>query len=202
MQKIGIFGGTFNPVHWGHLLLAETAWAQLNLERVIWIPSGSPPHKSEKSILPLVHRAEMVRLAIANHPAFTLELVPAQTEEPAYAIATLHFLQACYPQAHWYQIVGLDAFQSLPRWYCRTELIPACDWLVAPRLPLGKTELICQQVERSLAKQFIPIRWQILDMPFVDISSSLVRYYCAQNRSIRYLVPTAVRDYIIAHQLY
>lgn len=221
MQKLAIFGGTFDPIHWGHLLLAEMALSQFGLDRVIWVPSRCPPHKSGTSLESLEHRLEMVRRAIAEHPAFALESVEADRIGPAYAIDTLTDLQALYPNTQWYWILGLDAFQTLPRWYRRQDLIPTCDWLVAPRpapalnafmpslnrrsQPEGidaQMQTFCQPVVEQLASQAIPIRWHILQMPSVSISSSLIRSYCRRRRSIRYLVPETVRTYILTQKLY
>lgn len=214
MGKVAILGGTFDPVHWGHLLLAETAASQMNLDQVIWVPADHPPHKQG---LAYQHRRLMVESAIADNPAFLLHQVETAPTAPDYAIATLINLQNIYPNCQWHWIIGLDAFQTLPRWYQREILIPACNWLVAPRLGdvTARTSIfsnfttsdkssseLCQQVAQKLADQNIPIRWQLLEMPEVGISSSLIRQYCRQGRSIRYLVPEAVRTYINSHNLY
>lgn len=204
MGQVAIFGGTFDPVHWGHLLVAETALSQLGLDRVIWIPARRPPHKHG---LAYEHRRLMVERAIADNPAFAMGSAQTGDSSPDYAIQTLTYLQTTYPKCQWYWIIGLDAFQTLPRWYHREQLIPACDWLLAPR-PVSVQEintpgrLLWQQVVEQLAAQNIPIRWQLLQMPLVNISSSLIRQYCRQHRSIRYLVPEDVRAYITTHNLY
>jgi len=205
MRKVGILGGTFDPVHWGHLLIAETALTQMALEQVIWVPTRCPPHKQAAII---EHRLEMVQRAIADHPAFAISIEAANRSQPSYAIETLINLQAVYPNTHWYWIVGLDAFQTLPRWYRRQELAHSCDWLVAPRLvsaaPAGiaAQAQLCEKVAQNLAAECINIRWQILQMPRVGVSSSLIRQYCRDGNSIRYLVPEAVRQYIATHNLY
>lgn len=217
MGQVAILGGTFDPVHWGHLVLAETALSYLSLELVIWVPAYYPPHKRGQAY---EHRRCMVELAIANHSAFVLAPRKIGHPEPDYAINTLVELQKAYPNHHWSWIIGLDAFKTLPRWYCREQLVPACHWLVAPRfLPLttnpefvlagantqqveAQTHRWCQDVAQQLAAQNIPIHWQLLPMPSLVISSSLIRQYCRQGRSIRYLVPDAVRDYITTHNLY
>lgn len=182
--------------------MAETALTQCLLNRVIWVPSRCPPHKSATLMSSLAHREEMVRRAIADNPAFVLESSQADPTGETYAIDTLKHLQVLYPNTHWYWIVGLDSFQTLPRWYRRQELIPACDWLVAPRLDPSQIDFLCQQVERKLEYQSIQIRWSILSMPAVGISSSLIRDRCRQQQSIRYLVPEAVRNYITEQKLY
>jgi nicotinate-nucleotide adenylyltransferase len=218
MGQVAILGGTFDPVHWGHLLMAETALSQLSLDRVIWVPACRPPHKRG---LAYEHRRLMVERAIADNPAFVLSPMEISHTSPDYAIGTLIYLQYNYPNCQWYWIIGLDAFQTLPRWYCRERLIPACDWLVAPRsvsvtstaalcgesVPqdqeIGTQDSwLCQQIVGQLAAQDISIRWQLLQMPLVNISSSLIRQYCRQRRSIRYLVPEEVRAYITTHNLY
>lgn len=217
MGQVGIFGGTFDPVHWGHLLAAQTALTQVGLEQVIWIPAHHPPHKDG---LAYVHRRCMVERAIADNQAFTLVSAHSSPSEPDYAIGTLLQLQAIYPNCQWYWIIGLDAFQTLPRWYRRQELIPACNWLVVPRLiSLKVTDLLikinhlhsgcenplnwlCYHVVQQLAEQNISIRWQLLQMPLIGISSSLIRHSFHQGRSIRYWVPQAVQSYIETHNLY
>jgi nicotinate-nucleotide adenylyltransferase len=218
MGQVAIFGGTFDPVHWGHLLMAETALSQLRLDQVIWVAADQPPHKRG---LAYEHRRLMVESAITNNPAFVLSPTSIGHTGPDYAIGTLVHLQYIYPNCRWYWIIGLDAFQTLPRWYHREQLIPACEWLVAPRLVsvssttalFGESarqekEIVaqygglCQQVAQQLASQDISIRWQLLQMPLVGISSSLIRRYCHQRQSIRYLVPEEVRAYIASHNLY
>ncbi len=203
MQQIAIFGGTFDPIHWGHLLIAETALHQVPVEQIIWVPSLNPPHKRAAAF---EHRLEMLKLATKDNPAFTISLVEVNRPGTSYAINTLIDLSAAYPHTHWYWIVGLDTFQTLPRWYCGHELAQMCDWLIAPRLLGGETiaqsELICKQVEQQLINQSISIRWQLLHIPLVGVSSSLIRQLIRDRQSIRYLVAEPVRLYIAAHNLY
>jgi nicotinate-nucleotide adenylyltransferase len=203
MRQIAIFGGAFDPVHWGHLLVAETALHQIPLEQIIWVPSQNPPHKTTALF---EYRAEMVRRATADNPAFTVSLVESTRSGTSYAINTLIDLSALYPNTHWYWIVGLDTFQTLPHWYRGKELAQLCSWLVAPRAPSGvnitQTEQTCKQIEQQLTKQSIRIQWQLLHIPLVGISSSLIRNWCFSGKSIRYLVPESVRLYIREQNLY
>jgi nicotinate-nucleotide adenylyltransferase len=203
MQRLAIFGGTFDPIHWGHLLVAQTALAQVPLEQVIWVPSHNPPHKQAATF---EHRLEMVQQATTDNPGFTVSLVE-KNHGVSYAINTLIDLSAHYPNnTRWYWIVGLDTFQTLPRWHRGQELAPLCQWLIAPRLPGGanitQSELICKQVEQKLTKQAVSIHWQLLNIPLVGLSSSLIRNFCRTGQSIRYLVPEPVRLYIGNHNLY
>lgn len=212
MEKVAIFGGTFDPIHLGHLIVAQTALSQLNLDLVIWVPTGHPPHKNG---LAYVHRRAMVELAIANHPAFICSPVETSPTGTDYAVKTLTALQAIYTQPQWSWIIGLDAFKTLPRWYGREKLIPACNWLVAPRPQSinatnhspdpGKSRDeadCCQEVVRAIASLNLKISWQLLQMPSVGISSSLIRQNCQWQRSIRYLVPEAIEAYITTYDLY
>jgi nicotinate-nucleotide adenylyltransferase len=187
------------------------------LERVIWLPNRCPPHKDGLSY---EHRRLMVKCAIASHPAFVLPPLAPTNPSPDYAISTLPYLQQTYPNCQWYWIIGLDAFATLPRWYRRESLIPAYEWLVAPRTPVvvtaavfrqgdrqqqgttSQSSWLSQQVVQQLASQGIPIRWRWLQMSPLDISSTLIRHYCRQHRSIRQLVPEDVQAYIMTHNLY
>ncbi len=203
MRQLGIFGGTFDPVHCGHLLLAETALRQVPLEQIIWVPSYNPPHKQATLF---EHRFEMVLQAIAGNSEFVISPIERNRCGTSYAINTLLDLSAFSPNTHWYWIVGLDTFKTLPYWYRRHELAQMCDWLIAPRLSSGENlaecELVCQKVEQQLKIQSIRIQWYLLHIPFVGISSSLVRNLSSEGKSIRYLVPEAVRTYIANHNLY
>jgi len=203
MQQIAIFGGTFDPVHWGHLLIAQTALHQVSVEQIIWVPSLNPPHKQAAAF---EHRLAMLQLATEDNPGFTVSLVEVNSPGTSYAINTLIDLSAAHPNTHWYLIVGLDTFQTLPRWYRRHELTQMCDWLIAPRLlggeNIAQSELICKQVEQQLTNQSISIHWQLLHIPLIGVSSSLIRQLIRQRQSIRYLVAEPVRLYIAAHNLY
>jgi nicotinate-nucleotide adenylyltransferase len=203
MQQLAIFGGTFDPIHWGHLLIAETALHQVPIEKVIWVPSFHPPHKTAALF---EHRVAMLQIATRENPAFTVSQIETKRSGYSYAIDTLIELSACYPNTHWYWIVGLDTFQTLPRWYRGEELAQMCDWLIAPRLLGGEnitqSELICKQVRQQLQKQSVTIHWQLLNTPLVGVSSSLIRKLCRDGKSIRYLVPDEVRSYMKFHELY
>jgi nicotinate-nucleotide adenylyltransferase len=132
MGKIAIFGGTFDPVHWGHLLVAEVAVSQLQLDRVIWMPDRVSPHKSRPDLAAFDRRREMVALAIAGRLDFVLAPLEANAGT-SFAIDTLLYLQNLYPDALYYWIAGADAFQTLPKWHRCAEIGNLCDWLVAPR---------------------------------------------------------------------
>lgn len=200
-RKIGILGGSFNPVHYGHLLMAETALGQFELDQVIWVPTHRPPHKRAYQLLAFEHRWKMVQAAIADHPGFMATDLERQQTVTSYASQTFTQLQNTYPHAAWYWIIGVDAFRYLSNWHNVGELAAECTWLIAPRqgLAIAQTGL---EVATVFAKQSITLRWHSLPMPLTAISSSLIRQYCQVGRSLRYLVPEVVRDYINSHQLY
>ncbi|AFY42879.1 nicotinate (nicotinamide) nucleotide adenylyltransferase [Nostoc sp. PCC 7107] len=202
MQQLAIFGGTFDPIHWGHLLIAETALHQLPLDQIIWVPSLNPPHKQAA---PFEHRVKMLQLVTQENPAFTVSLVETSRTGTSYAINTFIDLSAIYSNALWYWIVGLDTFQTLPRWYRGHELAQMCDWLIAPRqldIDIVQSDIVCQQVEQQLRQMSSTIRWQFLDIPLVGVSSSHIRKLCCESKSIKSLVPEPVRFYITTHNLY
>lgn len=209
MQKIAIFGGTFNPVHWGHLRIAETAFDQFAFDRVIWVPAYHPPHKSP-DLLAFEHRFEMVRLAIADRAAFTISDVETQASGKSYAIDTLEALKILYPDTAWYWIIGLDAFCTLAAWQASRRVAECCTWLIALRgsssiseQPEGDQSDLLATVQKVTAQMpGIKLDWHRLHMPEIEVSSSLVRQYCREGRSIRYLVPETVRNYILTHRLY
>ena len=210
MGNVAIFGGTFNPVHWGHLVIAEAAVSQFQLDRVLWVPTHHPPHKRQ-ALTQFGHRLAMVQRAIVDNPSFAASDVEAQRSGPSYAIDTfqsLRVLQANDQAAdQWHWIVGEDAFRSLPKWRGIEELAAHCNWLVAPRNSMESvasspssspaSSPVLEQFDRSGL-----LRYYWIETPTVEISSSLVRHYCQQGRSIRYLVPDAVRCYIQQHQLF
>ncbi|CBN58888.1 MULTISPECIES: nicotinate-nucleotide adenylyltransferase [Kamptonema] len=210
MGKIAIFGGTFDPVHWGHLLMAQTAVSQFGLDKVIWVPDPSPPHKSHRVSVDCQRRREMVSAAIADRSDFVLS---PQQDDPtgrSYAVETFLYLQSTDPDAQWYWIIGSDAFQSLPQWHRCLEISQLCYWLVAPRPyqrenesgDLQTTHFHITQIVEQMATLRVPIRFSVLEMPAIGISSSLIRQYCLKGRDLRYLVPETVRTYITAQKLY
>lgn len=199
MQKVAIFGGTFNPVHWGHLLIAEMAVSQFGLDQVFWVPTGRPPYKRQ-GLTEFEHRLEMVRRAIADNPIFTASNVDAHRPGHSYAIDTFQDLKALHSERQWHWIIGQDAFQSLPNWRGLEVLAAGCTWLVAPR----REDSSAGATRRSAVLSPLPEQCcsHRLEMPAIEISSSLIRHRCEQEQSIRYLVPDSVRHYIQAHRLF
>lgn len=200
--SVGILGGTFDPVHLGHLAVAEEVREALGLETVTFVPNGVPPHKPGRRISAPEHRVAMIEAAIADNPAFRLGRVEIDRPGPSYAVDTAEQLAAEAraagrdPDLWW--ILSAEAFAGLPTWREPGRLLCACRMAVVPRpgtVPPGMP---------WVAEHFpgLEDRVVILDGPELGISSTLVRDRVAAGRSIRYLVPDDVRAYIDVHHLY
>jgi nicotinate-nucleotide adenylyltransferase len=188
--KIGIFGGSFDPVHIGHLIIAESARNQFCLEKIIFIPAGIPPHR-DALIATGRHRLEMTKLAIADNPNFEVSDIEIKKEGISYTYETLQIIQKQL-NAEFYIIVGWDAFVILPSWYNAEKLAEQFPFIVAPRI-----------VEKQQAFQFpFWVKYEMLDIPRIEISSTLIRRKIKAGQSIRYLVPDSVLKYIYQEKLY
>lgn len=198
-MRVGVLGGTFDPVHWGHLLIAEEARVRMGLGRVLFVPAGMPWLKTGRVISPAHHRLAMLRLAIASHSAFALSTVEMDREGPSYTVDTLERLGLeGDPHAELFFILGADSFRDLPRWESPRRIVELCYLVCVPRPGLEKfgPALLEGSIPGITARTFM------LEGPLVDISASDIRRRVAAGISIRYRVPQEVEDYILEHQLY
>jgi nicotinate-nucleotide adenylyltransferase len=194
----GILGGTFDPVHYGHLLIAEQTRESLDLAGVLFMPAGQPPHKPDRPITPPDHRRRMVELAIADNPRFTLLDIELKRDGPSYSVDSLEQLTVERPGDRFVIIVSSEAAQQLPGWRNPGRLLELCEIAVVPRL--GYPALPEGWAARTFpehADRFIEI-----DSPALGHSGTQIRGRVAANRSIRYLVPLPVEDYIGRYGLY
>ncbi|MFZ3065216.1 MAG: nicotinate-nucleotide adenylyltransferase [Nitrospirota bacterium] len=218
-MRIGILGGTFNPIHNGHLKIAEAVLERLNLDRILFIPANLPPHKSEKGIIDVQHRVEMVRLAIANNPRFELSTIEAERKGVSYTIDTLRELEGIYGKdAGLFFITGIDAFLDIKTWKEADTLISDYNFVVIPRTSFNYTDLkkvlALNLSERELsdldkgAADFLELpmsgkgRLYLLNIPAVDISSKNIRNRIKSGEKLKYLLPESVELYIIKNKLY
>jgi nicotinate-nucleotide adenylyltransferase len=194
-MKVGILGGTFDPVHNGHLLLAEQAREQLELEQVLFIPAGEPWRKSGRSITPAEHRLAMLKAAIEGNEHFAISDIELRREGPTYTADTLAALAGERLDDQFWFIVGADALADLPNWRDPQRIVQHAMLAVAPR--------DAQEVNvAALNIEGIADRIVMFDCPAVAISSTDVRARVGAGRSVRYLVPDAVAPYIEREGLY
>ena len=185
-MRLGIFGASFNPIHLGHLLLAEAAREQHRLDEIWFMPSCLPPHKSAAQMAAGVHRLAMIRLAVRGHAAFRASDLELRLGGTSYTVRTMRAIRERHPRAALFFLAGADVLRV--RWYRFEELRRLCTFLVAARSGTRASRL--------------PAGMRPIVMPTVDISSSLIRERVRRGRSIRYLVPPAVEAYIRRHRLY
>ena len=194
-EKIGIMGGTFDPIHYGHLLAAEFARAAAGLNRVIFVPSGNPPHKSYGGMAAAEDRFEMARLAIESNPCFEISRLEIDREGPSYTADTLEFFSALYPGAGLFFITGLDAALDIPNWHEPLKILSLCRILV-----IARTGYIRDKI--SMSDDLIRDSLLILDTELIDISATDIRNKARSGCGIRYMTPDAVCDYIKMKNLY
>jgi nicotinate-nucleotide adenylyltransferase len=188
-KKIGIFGGTFDPVHYGHLIIAERAREQFNLNLVIFVPAGIPPHKKKVYASP-EDRFNMVKIAIMDNPFFKVSDIEIFKKDACYTYNTLKELKKKFPNYEIFLIIGEDSLYDIPNWYKANELVKEVIFLVAKR-----SENINFNIK-------IPIKYRIIDAPFIDISSTYIRSCIFENKTVKYLTPEGVIEYIKKKGLY
>jgi nicotinate-nucleotide adenylyltransferase len=216
-MKVGIFGGTFNPIHYGHLRAAEEVREKLGMDRILFIPSGSPPLKT-KEIAEAKHRYEMTRLAILKNPFFELSDVEYRRAGRSYTVNTVEELTKADPGIDLYLILGIDAFLDIPNWWRPERLIKLTDFIVisrplfrfidlqaSPYLKVKQSSLkdldnsvteICMTALESRRKVFL------LRLTPIGISSTELRGLIKWDKSIKYLLPQDIQSYIITNGLY
>jgi nicotinate-nucleotide adenylyltransferase len=195
--NVGVLGGTFDPIHIGHLVVAEEARIKLGLSEVLFVPAGQPWLKLERNITPATHRVEMVHRAIAGNPHFKLCTLEVERPGPSYTVDTLTMLQKQLgSEASLFFILGRDTLAELPLWKEPRKVVQLCRLVVPPRL--GSRDL--KHLETAIPE--LQDKVIQLDMPVIGISSSEIRQRIAQGLPIRYLVPAEVEKYITEHKIY
>lgn len=190
-HKIGVMGGTFDPVHNGHLVIAEKAREEFNLKKVLFIPSGIPAHK-QKVFAPSSHRLAMVKIAIENNKYFEASTLEVKRKKPSYTYDTVSLLNIRYQVKKIYFIVGEDALSDIKSWYRYEDLIKKVIFLVAPR-----------EHKDSVNIPVIPfLEYRFLNIPRWDISSSYIRNCISSEKTVKYLLPDRVIRYIKNRGLY
>lgn len=212
-MRVGILGGSFNPVHLGHLRAAEEVREALQLDRVLFVPAALPPHKVGHRLAAPRHRLAMVRLAIRDHPAFEVSSIELERRGRSYSVDTLRVLRARRPDWCLHFIVGMDAFAEIDTWKEYRELFALADFVVIPRpgftprplralLPVAARRDFWYAPDRLTLHHRSGHRVAFQSVTGFDISATAIRARVGQGKSIRYLVPTAVERYIATHRLY
>ncbi|MCF6290762.1 MAG: nicotinate-nucleotide adenylyltransferase [Desulfobacterales bacterium] len=214
-QRLGLFGGTFDPVHNGHLAAADAVWATMGLDQLWFVPAARPPHKLDHPVLDFEQRVAMLEQAVATRDGYTLSLLEAELARPSFTIDTLRELRnRLGPGTRLFFIIGQDSFAEIDTWKSFKQIPALADLVIIPRPS-------CPPVARLAARFFPGYRrsfedsttWEqetdpaggrihLLDMTPVEISSSEIRALVRQGRPIRDLVPAVVADYIQEHRLY
>ena len=199
IQKIGIMGGTFDPIHYGHLMIAENAREQFHLDKILFIPTGHAPHKQERYVTDAFHRCQMVAMAIADNEKFLLDKIELNSSEVSYTYLTVKKLKEYYKNAELYFILGADSLFDFESWKEPKAIIENCKVLAACRFHEYQ-EKFFPQIEQLNEKY--PGKFFTLHTPNLEISSHDIRKRVQMEQTIRYLVPNEVEAYIREHHLY
>lgn len=198
-MKIGVLGGTFDPVHTGHIELAEAVIYQLGLAYVLFVPAGNPYFKAERDITPAAERLDMVRLAIKGNPNLQISTMEIERPGPSYTVDTIAELKVTLaPEDELYFMLGWDILAELPKWREPARLIKLCHLVAIPRIGYRIPDLA--PLEKDIPG--ITERTIVLGEPTINISATIIRERVAGGQSIKHMVPPAVERYIKEHGLY
>jgi nicotinate-nucleotide adenylyltransferase len=198
MKHIGIMGGTFNPIHYGHLFAAEAVYDTLKLDSVLFIPTGNPPHKKNSELIHKDHRYNMLKLAISDNEKFESSDIEINRVGITYTVDTLRELHKLYYGNCFYFIIGFDTLRELSTWKEISTVCELCSFVVVNRN--SPSEIL--EAEVNLIKNKLPATIEMVTIPNLDISSSHIRDNLYNNKSVKYLMPTEVIDYIKNNNLY
>lgn len=213
-MRYGLLGGTFNPIHLGHLRSAEEIYDDLKLDHVIFIPAAIPPHKNTRRIIPFFHRFKMVGVAIKDYPHFSVSDIEERLPGKSYSVETLRYLRKIHgKKVAFYFIMGLDEFLKISSWKDYRELFKLSNFVVINRPGFAKSkvkEIITQEISKNFVfdteeNRFIsPSAFSIYtrETTLIDISSTRIREHIRKSKSIRFLVPDVVYEYIHKEGLY
>jgi nicotinate-nucleotide adenylyltransferase len=197
MERIGLLGGTFDPPHLGHLWLAEAARQTLELDKVLFLPAGQPPHKSADPISAVDHRLAMTALAVNGSSHFLLDVTDIERPSPHYTSTLLPLIQQAYPKSQLWLLIGSDSLRDLPFWHEPQKVITQCRLAVLPRPGIA-----VDWVWLSLYVPGVDRGVDMLNGPVIDISSTAIRSWLAADHQPHYLIPPLVLNYIQAQSLY
>ena len=214
-EKIGLFGGTFNPIHSGHIKAAGVVQELFALDTVLFIPSFIPPHKESEQIVSPGHRFKMVELAVENNAHFIASSLEIEERGTSYSILTLKKIRKIYPEALFFFILGIDAFLEIDTWKNHELVMEQCKFIVISRigyrlddaknvLDRKYTSGMCDLSETEKIRENLDLTYKIFLVPFnaLDVASTDIRNRLRENLPIIHMVPKAVADYIFENNLY
>lgn len=198
-MRLGIFGGTFDPVHYGHLLLAETCREALDLAEVRFIPAGSPPHKSDAVISDGHARADMLQLAVSGYPEYKVDRRELKRKGPSFTVDTLAEFQGEFPDAELFFLMGADSLRDMPGWREPRRIVELATVVGVnrPGLPAPTQSQVVEWVGTELASGI-----QVVTMPGADLTATDIRRRAREGRSLRFMTPRAVEAFINEHRPY
>jgi len=199
MKKIGILGGTFNPIHFGHLIIAEQALFEFGLDRVIIMPSGNSYLKKDMKMPEAAVRLEMARLAVSDNPSFSVSDMEIRRGGNTYTADTIEELNSLYPDDALFFITGADALHEMKKWVTPERIFSGCTVITSVRNNESPDELY-RDIE--FYKEHFDAKIEVLHTTNIDISSSMIRELVGQGRSVRYYLPEAVRMFIYERRIY
>lgn len=197
-QRLGIFGGTFDPPHLGHLILASEALTKLKLTRLLWVLTSIPPHKIGQPTSPIADRLAMLKLALKDEPEFEISTVDMDRPGPQYMLDTLKLLALQYPNSELIPLIGGDSLRDLPVWHKPIDLVAACHQIGVMRRPGDSIDL--SQLEVQIPG--ITGKVSFVDAPLLEIASHEIRQRVVEGLPFRYYLLPSVYEYIITHKLY
>ena len=198
IERIGIFGGTFDPPHLGHLILASEARAQLRLNRLLWVLTPIPPHKLNRPISSLEDRQAMVKLALKDEPAFEFSRIEIKRPGPHYTLDTLRIVSEQYPRADVILLLGGDSLRDLPTWHQPMDVVAACHQIGVMRRPGDSIDMA--KLEKKIPGLNRKVKF--VEAPLLEIASSEIRRRAARGLPFRYYLLPAIYQYIQKHHLY
>jgi nicotinate-nucleotide adenylyltransferase len=199
LKSLGILGGTFDPIHYGHIIAAECARDALHLDRVIFIPSASPPHKALDEVLDSKHRFEMVKMAVEDNPNFEVSELELKRKGLSYTVDTIASYQQEFPGAKIFFIIGVDALLQINTWKDVDRLATLCNFVVVtrPGYQLSHEDEHLREIPAAVWEKIL-----LVPIPGLHISSSDIRQRAAKGQTIKYLLPPAIEEYILKNDLY
>jgi nicotinate-nucleotide adenylyltransferase len=198
-MRLGILGGSFDPVHLGHLVMADVCREQLNLDEVWFVPAGHPPHKTNRELAPAKSRAEMLEFALAGISEFQISDIELKKESTSFTVETLESLAAEDPEHELFLIIGADSLHDFPTWKEPARIAELAKIIAVNRGRQDPPAL--EEIEQKLGSDVVD-RIRVVEMPGIDVSSTDIRHRIRSGHSIRFLVPKAVEAYINEHSLF